>query len=59
MIWNVYLEDFNDRAIVKYNIFNHRGFAQDVNNLLKEDITKDEFAERLKQSLRYYFWSKS
>ena len=59
MIWNVYREDFNNRAIVKYNIFNHGGFAQDVNKLLKEDITKDELAEQLKRSLRYYFWGKS
>ena len=59
MVWNVYREDFNHGAIVKYNIFDHSGFAQDVNNLLKEDITKDEFAEQLKRSLRYYFWGKS
>ena len=59
MVWNVYREDFNNRAIVKYNIFNHRGFAQDVNKLLKEDITKDEFIERLKRSLMYWFWCKS
>ena len=59
MIWNVYWEDFNNRAIVKYNIFNHGGFAQDVNKLLKEDTTKDEFTEQLKRSLRYYFQGKS
>ena len=59
MVWNVYREDFNRRTIVKYNIFDHRSFAQDVNKLLKEDITKDEFAEQLKQSLMYYFWCKS
>lgn len=59
MVWNVYREDFNNKAIVTYNIFDHSGFAQDINKLLKEDITKDEFAEQLKRSLRYYFWSKS
>ena len=59
MVWNVYREDFNHRAIVEYNIFDHGGFAQDVNKLLKEDTTKDEFAEQLKRSLRYYFWGKS
>ena len=59
MVWNVYREDFNRRSIVKYNIFDHGGFAQDVDKLLKEDITKDEFAERLKRSLRYWFWCKS
>ena len=59
MVWNVYREDFNHRAIVKYNIFDHSGFAQDVNKLLKEDIAKDEFIERLKRSLMYWFWCKS
>ena len=59
MVWNVYREDFNRRAIVKYNIFDHRGFVQDVNKLLKEDISKDEFAEQLKRSLMYWFWCKS
>ena len=59
MVWNVYREDFNRRAIVKYNIFNHRGLAQNVNKLLKEDISKDEFAKQLKRSLMHYFWCKS
>ena len=59
MVWNVYREDFNHRTIVKYNIFDHRGFAQDVNKLLKEDITKDEFSNQLKRSLMYWFWCKS
>lgn len=59
MVWNVYREDFNHGTIVKYNIFDHNGFAQDVNKLFKEDISKDEFAEQLKRSLRYYFWGKS
>ena len=59
MVWNVYREDFNHGAIVKYNIFDHSGFAQDVNKLLKEDITKDEFAEQLRRSLMHCFWCKS
>ena len=59
MIWNVYYESFNNNSIIKYNIFNHKSFAKDVNKLLKENTTKDEFAEQLKRSLRYYFWGKS
>ena len=59
MVWNVYREDCNRGAIVKYNIFDHGGFAQDVNKLLKEDITKDEFAEQLRRSLMHCFWCKS
>ena len=59
MVWNVFREDFNRRAIVKYNIFDHGGFAQDVKKLLTEDISKDEFTEQLNRSLRYWFWCKS
>lgn len=59
MIWNVYREDFNNRAIVTYNIFDHGGFARDVNELLKANVSRDEFAERLNRSLRYWFWCKS
>lgn len=59
MVWNVFREDFNRRAIVKYNIFDHGGFARDVKKLLTEDISKDEFTEQLNRSLRYWFWCKS
>lgn len=59
MVWNVYREDFNRGAIVTYNIFDHGGFSQDVKRLLKEDISKDEFIERLRLSLYYYFGHKA
>ena len=59
MVWNVFREDFNRRAIVKYNIFDHGGFVRDVKKLLTEDISKDEFTEQLNRSLRYWFWCKS
>ena len=59
MVWNVYREDFNRRAIVKYNIFDHGGFARDVKKLLEVDASKDEFAEQLKRSLMYWFRCKS
>lgn len=59
MVWNVYREDCNRGAIVKYNIFDHGGFAQDVKKLLKEDVPKSEFAKQLNSSLRYWFWGKT
>lgn len=59
MVWNVYREDFNRRAIVKYNIFDHSGFAQDVNKLLEVGVSKSEFTEQLNRSLRYWFWGKT
>lgn len=59
MVWNVYCEDFNRRAIVKYNIFDHGGFAQDVKNMFKIDVSKDIFAEQLRRLLMYWFWGKT
>lgn len=59
MVWNVYREDFNRRVIIKYNIFNHGGLTQDVNKLLKADVSKDEFANQLKRSLMWWFRSRT
>ena len=57
--WNVYVENFNSKTIECYNIFNHYRF----NNEVKENYDKysndfEMFAETMKQSLMYYFWSK-
>ena len=56
--WYVYYHDWNDNKIKTFNIFNHGGFNEDVEKYLKKYKDKDEFAERLKSSLMYYFWSK-
>ena len=44
--------------IIKWNIFNHGTFAEKVNKLLQENLSRDEFADSLKKYLMYYFWSK-
>lgn len=59
MVWNVYREDFNHKSIIIYNIFNHSGFAQNVKELLKKDISKNEFVERLRLLLYYHFGDKA
>ena len=59
MVWNVYREDFNRGIIVKYNIFEHSGFSQDVKELLNKDISKDEFVDQLRRSLMYWFGCKT
>lgn len=59
MVWNVYCEDFNRNTIIKYNIFDHSGFAQDVKNMLESDVPKNEFTEQLNRSLRYWFCGKT
>lgn len=58
LTWIVYRHDFNSRTIVPFNIFDHWKFAEDVEKDLKKYKNKDEFADRLKNNLRYYFWSK-
>lgn len=57
--WYVLYSDSNVRKIVKWNIFNHGAFRREVDKLLKENLTKDDFSEKLRRLLMYYMWSKS
>ena len=59
MNWFVLREDINNNKILKFDIFNHGRFADDVNKLLKKRIDKETFVEELRRILQYYFWSKS
>ena len=54
MEWNVYNYNCNKNKIEKYNILNHWYFVKDIAKIKD----KDEFAEKLKSKLMYYFWSK-
>ena len=56
--WYVYYHDINAQKIIKWNIFNHGTFRKEADKLLKEELTKEEFAYKLNQQLMYYFWSK-
>ena len=59
MVWNVYVESFNQKEIVPYNIFTHYGFNEDVKKIYKKYKNDFEtFSEEVKTSLMYYFWSK-
>lgn len=59
MEWNVFYHNVNSQKIETLNIFKHRSFTECVNKHLKECKTKDEFAEKLKSELHYYFWCKA
>lgn len=59
MTWNVFRENINGKEIVEYNIFNHSGFANEVDGLIKKDVSRDEFDEKLRMILFYYFGSKA
>lgn len=57
--WIVYYHNFNGRKIETYDIFNHSGFYEDTKkNYKKNKENREEFDERLRRDLLYYFWSK-
>ena len=56
--WNVYVHDFNKKEIKIFNIFNHGRFLEDVVKDLKKYTIKEEFAEKLRGNLFYYYGSK-
>ena len=61
MTWFVFLEDWNRKSIIKYNVFEHCSFHKEAIKLRKQrgKITCKEFSEKLKRQAMYYFWSKS
>lgn len=58
LVWNVYYHNINSNEFKPYNIFQHGGFIEDVERYLKKYKNKEEFANKLKLSLMYYFWSR-
>lgn len=54
----VYYHNFNGKSIEKFNIFEHGRFFEDVKKDLKKCKTKEEFAEKLRGHLFYYYCSK-
>lgn len=59
LCWNVYVSSFNDSEITTMNIFNHGSFYNDcVKAKKKFNEDRDAFAEQVRRSLMYYFWSK-
>lgn len=57
--WQTYHYDINHKKIEPYDIFRHWRFNEDVISLLnKRGMTEENFREKLKSDLMYYFWSK-
>ena len=65
--WNVYIHDFNAKQIKVWNVFNHGRFVEDFskfakklerNKELTEEQKKEQFAERLRREMMYYYLSK-
>ena len=58
LIWNVYIENFNEKCIEVYNIFDNYGFYNDLKVIYNEEKDKENFLYKVNRSLMYYFWSK-
>ena len=60
LTWYVYRYNINKDQIYKYNIFDHGRFSEEVYELInKREMTYEDFSEKLRCSLMYYFWSKA
>lgn len=59
MEWNVFIGGFNSRKIEVHNVFDHYRFRQDCKKAAKKfKDDKKAFAEAIRSSLMYYYWSK-
>ena len=63
LVWNVYVSNFNGKKIELHNIFEHRGFWEEICKLKKQYLKKnnfqfEEFIEKVKNNLLYYYWAK-
>ena len=57
--WNVFVSDFNTDKIEVHNVFDHYRFMEDlikINKKCKDNF--NVFANEVKRSLMYYYWSK-
>ena len=59
MEWFVYNYNINKHEIEAFNIFKHGSFVKYFNIHLNAMSDKEQFANAIKDELRYYFWSKS
>lgn len=59
MQWIVYRHNVNADKIEPWNVFDHGGFAKDIETAFSRYKHKEDFAKEIKSSLMYYYWSKA
>ena len=62
LVWNVMNYNINKSDFEIFNIFHHGSFkvyVDDIFRKYKNSKDKEEFAEKLRRELSYYFWSKA
>lgn len=59
-VWNVFRHNINKKEIETFNIFDHGGFRIDCKRAArKHRENKEGFAEEIRRSLMYYYWSRA
>lgn len=58
MIWNVIVRNMNTDSIETFNVFDHYGVIKDIASMVRKRMNRAAFAEELRRSLMYHFWSK-
>jgi len=56
--WNVIYHSINSKEIKTHNVLAHGGVRKDIVEATKKCKTKEEFGEKLRSSLMYYYWGK-
>lgn len=56
--WKVYYFDFNRNRIGPYDLFRHGKFPEYIQKHQKQCKSKEEFSDKVKSELMYYYWSK-
>lgn len=58
MEWYVFYYDQNKERVVKWNIFDHRAFTEDLKILYSKQYDLNSFSADLQHYAICYFWSK-
>ncbi len=58
MEWYVLNYDFNKKKVETFNIFRNAVFVKNVQELVNNYLTFDDFVEKLKSEIKYNFWSR-
>ena len=58
MEWYVLNYDFNKKKVETFNIFRNAVFVKNVQELINNYLTFDDFVEKLKNEIKYNFWSR-
>lgn len=58
LVWNVYRFSHSENTVKPFNVFEHGSLLESIEKWWKKPLSKEEFAEKLKGELFYYYCSR-